>query len=81
MRDLITAVALAACWGTVIDVWRVGAVVNSIQTRRERICVLFTIKIPVEERLLTTKFEYASFRRRVPQLVPGHAADVERVRP
>jgi protein-S-isoprenylcysteine O-methyltransferase Ste14 len=31
MPDLITAIALAACWGTVIVVWCVGAAVNNIR--------------------------------------------------
>jgi protein-S-isoprenylcysteine O-methyltransferase Ste14 len=34
MPDLITAVALAACWGTVIGVWVAGAAFNSIRAPR-----------------------------------------------
>ena len=37
MSDLITAIALAACWGTVLAVWCVGAVFNLIRAPRERI--------------------------------------------
>ena len=37
MPDLITAAALAACWGTVIAVWCAGAAFNSIRGPRGRI--------------------------------------------
>ena len=37
MPGLITAVALAACWGTVIGVWCAGAAFNSLRAPRARI--------------------------------------------
>jgi protein-S-isoprenylcysteine O-methyltransferase Ste14 len=37
MPDLITAAALAACWGTVIAVWCAGAAFSSIRGPRGRI--------------------------------------------
>ena len=37
ISDLVTAVALAACWGTVIAVWCAGVVYNLIRAPRERI--------------------------------------------
>lgn len=37
MPDLITAVALAACWGTVIGVWCAGAAFNIIRAPSRRI--------------------------------------------
>jgi len=37
MPELITAVALAACWGTVVAVWCVGAVFNRMHRSGERV--------------------------------------------
>lgn len=37
MPDLITAVAIAACWGTIIGIWCAGAAFNSVRAPRGRI--------------------------------------------